>query len=110
MVGAGGSAVGAAAHPAPRHLGRGGSSSLQRVRGAGLPGCSQGRAVGLQCRRGEMGSAPAPWWAGTQAAGDLRQAGGCSRDTGSPGDTQICPSSNCPLISQRAGWSSAGPQ
>lgn len=64
---------------------------------------------------GVMGSALVPWWArglwaGTRAARVLWQAGGCSGDTGSPGDAQPRPSSNCSLTSQHAGWGSAGPQ
>lgn len=35
-------------------------------------------------------------------------AGGCGRDTGSPGDARTCTSSDCPLISQSAGWGGAG--
>lgn len=115
------SAVGAAAHPAPRHLaGAGGGGAAHLCRGFVRLVClaSPGDVQWVPSAGGwggVMGSALVPWWArglwaGTQAARVLWQAGGCSGDTGSPGDAQPRPSSNCSLTSQHAGWGSAGPQ
>lgn len=91
---AGGSAVGGCCPPCRETLGwgRGGSSSLQRVREGGFP--SGMSLVGAQC------------WGGD---GLCRQRGTCGRQEAAAGTRAAlvmltCPSANSPLISQCAGW------